>query len=100
MKITKPKLQFKQTCFMCPEQYDVFLDEKQVAYVRLRWGCLTVEVPDVKGKGILEHNFNEEFKGSFKDKERELWLKKIEEKILEYLKLNEMKGGKMKNDTK
>ena len=35
-------LNFKKTCDACPEQYDVFKDEKQVGYVRLRWGNLTV----------------------------------------------------------
>ena len=33
---------FKQTCAIAPEQYDVFLDEKYVAYVRCRWGKLKV----------------------------------------------------------
>ena len=33
---------FKQTCVIAPEQYDVFLDEQMVAYVRCRWGHLTV----------------------------------------------------------
>ena len=44
---------FKQTCSVCPEQYDVF-DEKgtQVAYVRLRWGSLYAECPDVGGTEV------------------------------------------------
>lgn len=33
---------FKQTCVVTPEQYDVFLDDKYVAYVRCRWGKLKV----------------------------------------------------------
>jgi hypothetical protein len=33
---------FKQTCVIAPEQYDVFLDEKYVAYVRCRFGKLKV----------------------------------------------------------
>lgn len=41
-------LQFIQTCGACPEQYDV-LDKSgnTVGYVRLRWGGLTCEYPDV-----------------------------------------------------
>ena len=35
-------LYFKQTCVIAPEQYDVFLDGKYVAYVRCRWGRLKV----------------------------------------------------------
>ena len=42
-------LDFKQTCGACPEQYDVFKDEKQVGYVRLRWGDLSCRYPDYEG---------------------------------------------------
>ena len=35
-------LYFKQTCVISPEQYDVFLNEKYVAYVRCRYRHLTV----------------------------------------------------------
>ena len=35
-------LYFKQTCVIAPEQYDVFLDGKYVAYVRCRWGRLRI----------------------------------------------------------
>ena len=35
-------LYFKQTCVISPEQYDVFLNEKYVAYVRCRYKHLTV----------------------------------------------------------
>lgn len=35
-------LEFKQTCFACPEQYDVYDDFYQVGYVRLRNGTFTV----------------------------------------------------------
>lgn len=41
-KIVKD-LFFKQTCVVAPEQYDVFLGDKMVAYVRCRWGKLKVE---------------------------------------------------------
>lgn len=33
------ELDFRQTCGACPEQYDVYdMSNKQVGYVRLRWG--------------------------------------------------------------
>ena len=45
--------EFRQTCSMCPEQYDVFDEEgRQVAYVRLRWGSLYAECPDVCGTTV------------------------------------------------
>lgn len=34
--------EFRCTCWACPEQYDVFRDDKYVAYIRKRWGHLTV----------------------------------------------------------
>lgn len=47
------KLQFKGGG-ACPEQYDVFLDGKQVGYVRLRHGDMTVECPDCGGNLVYE----------------------------------------------
>lgn len=41
-------LYFKQTCVIAPEQYDVFLDGKYVAYVRCRWGRLTVNPANIE----------------------------------------------------
>lgn len=81
------RLFFKQTCFMCPEQYDVYRGEEQVAYVRLRWGYLTVEVPDVGGKLIYEHSFKNNWQGCFFSPiERKKYLCIVEKKILKYLK--------------
>jgi hypothetical protein len=37
----------------CPEQYDVFKDDKQVAYYRLRHGDFTVSYPDAGCEEIL-----------------------------------------------
>ena len=33
-------LKFRNTCGACPEQYDVFLKDEEVGYVRLRCGVL------------------------------------------------------------
>lgn len=41
-------LYFKQTCVIAPEQYDVFLDGKYVAYVRCRFGRLTVNPVNIE----------------------------------------------------
>ena len=41
-------LYFKQTCVIAPEQYDVFLDGKYVAYVRCRWGKLRVNPVNIE----------------------------------------------------
>lgn len=57
---------FQQTCGACPEQYDVFVGDKQVAYVRLRWDRLRVDVPDYGGDTIYVHHFDDDgYKGVF-----------------------------------
>lgn len=73
---------FKQTCFECPEQYDVFDKHgKQVAYVRLRWGSLSVECPDVGGAVIYSAEIGND-SGSFRSKkQRYRHLIKIAERI-------------------
>jgi len=43
--------EFRRTCLACPEQYDVFKNGKYVAYIRKRWGRLTVN--PVKNSEIL-----------------------------------------------
>lgn len=39
-----------RTCIACPQQYDAFIGNTQVGYLRLRHGRFTVESPDVGGK--------------------------------------------------
>lgn len=40
------------TCYACPEQYDVFKGERQVGYLRLRHGFFTADYPDVGGREV------------------------------------------------
>lgn len=62
-----------QTCWACPEQYDVFKNDKQVGYLRLRHGSFTVEVPDCGGKLVLEADTRGD--GAFdSDEERKMFL--------------------------
>ena len=83
-------LEFFKTCEFCPEQYEVNVvgDETLVGYVRLRWGVLTLKMPDCRdGDIIYEHNFNEEFKGAFDNKkEQMMYLRIIAEEVLKELK--------------
>jgi hypothetical protein len=43
-----------RTCFACPEQYDAFIGEEKVGYLRLRHGHFRVECPDAWGKRVYE----------------------------------------------
>jgi len=78
-------LKFVQTCMACPEQYDVFSEDKQVGYVRLRDGVLTVGYPDVHGVQIFQKDFGQVNNwGSFdNDDQRAKWLDIVADAILE-----------------
>lgn len=75
-------LWFKLTCGACPEQYDVFRGDEQIAYVRLRFGRLRVDAPDVGGETIYIRDFDDGYKGMFADEaERVKYLTEISEVI-------------------
>lgn len=89
------ELKFKWvcTCPACPEQYDVCVEDQPVAYVRLRWGKLTVN-PYVDGDidwntELYRHQFENGLKGCFDDEEETgKYQKEIEEVILKYINEN------------
>lgn len=83
MKIKE--LLFCKTCDACPEQYDVYNDCGEiVGYVRLRWGNLTCEYPDVGGELIYEASIGDELTGRFENDEQKIYhLSAIADKILE-----------------
>jgi len=75
------KFEWIQTCYACPEQYEVFYNNRQVSYVRLRWGKLTASFPDFDGEPIYNYKFYGEdgLKGHFdNDIEREFHKNEIE----------------------
>lgn len=56
------------TCAVAPEQYDAFLGNEQVGYLRLRHGHFTGTYPDVDGELIYEADPKGD--GCFEDDER------------------------------
>ena len=56
------ELDFKCTCFACPEQYDVYHDGHYIAYVRERHGHLTVN-PVTNGEINWDELIYEEHEG-------------------------------------
>jgi hypothetical protein len=77
-------LKFLLTCGACPEQYDVFHNGKQVGYVRLRWGVLRVDCPDVGGETVYSHSFDDPMKGCFDNESESMYhLTIAAEKLLE-----------------
>lgn len=69
-----------QTSSACPEQYDVFKEGQQVAYLRLRNGFFTCEVPDCGGKLVYE--VQPEGDGIFEPHERERYLTEALQAVL------------------
>lgn len=61
-------LELVRTCEACPEQYDVYENNKLVAYIRLRWGHLTVNLYDgnqISDYILYEKTYSDKFKGIF-----------------------------------
>ena len=77
------KFILEKTCSACPEQYDVYLDNKQVGYLRLRHGYFTCNYPDCSGE--LIHVDCPKGDGEFCDDERDFHIKRALEKIKEKL---------------
>ncbi len=83
-------LNFKCTCSACPEQYDVLDNNANVVgYIRLRWGYLRCDYPDVGGETIYEADIGDGFTGSFEDDDQRIaHLNSIADAILK--KINEV----------
>lgn len=58
-----------RTCYACPEQYDVYYNEYEVGYLRLRHGVFTVECFNKQ-----VYNAEPEGDGIFTDEERDFYL--------------------------
>lgn len=88
------KFYFLNTCYASPEQYDVYRANGELCgYVRLRWGALRADYPNIEGDSIYTKSFNDDFKGMFEnDEERNHYLTEIalvyQHKILEGIPSN------------
>ncbi len=72
------KLKLVLTCGACPEQYDGYIDGECVAYLRLRHGTFRAEY---RGNTVFSGNPNGD--GLFESGERNYWLEKASQAILE-----------------
>lgn len=71
----------ERTCYACPEQYDVFFQDFQIGYLRLRHGTFTAEYPDVGGK--LAYYGYPEGDGIFEDSERFFFLREAVDSLIQ-----------------
>lgn len=81
--ITIKDIKLIETCGACPEQYDAFLNDKQVGYLRLRHGYFRVGYPDCSGETIYEAEPNGD--GCFTTEERDYYLEQAKLAIIKKL---------------
>lgn len=66
------EIQLVQTCTACPEQYDAFLGDTKVGYLRLRHGSFTAEY--LRPGGELVYHAETHGDGHFEPGERDFHL--------------------------
>ena len=72
-KTAKPKnIRLELTCGACPEQYEAFIGDRQVGYLRLRHGHFRVDYPDCGGETIYAASPRGD--GTFEADERDAYL--------------------------
>ena len=80
MFCTIEDIELTLTCGACPEQYDAFVGEKQVGYLRLRHGHFRVDFPECGGETIYHAYPNGD--GIFDPDEREFYLTEAKRAIV------------------
>lgn len=72
--LTKNDLELEQTCFACPEQYDVKYNNKRIAYIRYRWGhfvCYPYKDNKIDWDTVIyEWSCSDEYAGILEDSEQ------------------------------
>ena len=77
-------IKLQMTCGACPEQYDAFLDGRQVGYLRLRHSTFRVDCPDCGGETVFSTD-EVEGDGVFVEHERQAFLDIAVQKIEQWL---------------
>jgi hypothetical protein len=81
MKYSEEDITLNQTCGACPEQYEAFIGDRQVGYLRLRHGLFRVDYPRCGDETIFE--CETEGDGIFDSDERDIMLRQAKLAILE-----------------
>lgn len=76
-----------RTCYACPEQYDVFLNEEQVGYLRLRHGVFRCDYPACGGETLYYAYCDSD--GIFSDEERKEYIPKAIHAIADKLNIKD-----------
>ena len=75
-----------KTCCACPAQWDAYFSGEIVAYIRFRYGRMTVECPDVGGELVYSMQSEDGMQGMFNsDVEEKVFLSKALNAITEWI---------------
>lgn len=77
------EIDLQETCGACPEQYDAYIGELQVGYLRLRHGFFRVDVPQCRGEVVYKTYPDGD--GCFTDSERDHFLNEAKRAIANWL---------------
>ena len=81
--ISPEDIRLVETCGACPEQYDAFVGDREVGYLRLRHGRFTVQCPDVGGEYVyVAHPKGD---GVFENEERYGYLNEAKAAIADWV---------------
>lgn len=97
--ITIDDIRLVKTCNLSPEQYDAYIGDEKMGYIRLRWGLFEVRrktwQPNEENENLYEHEFDfgnpTDPYGDFDtDEQRDYYLTRAKEALLnDYLNLQE-----------
>src|SRR5712691_2594447 len=85
-------VRLERTCFDFPEQYDAFIGDEKVGYLRLRHGHFKVECPGAWGEMVYEASPSGD--GIFDDDERTEHLEAAREAIAEWWRERAVEPGR------
>jgi len=77
------EVRLEKTCNACPEQYDAFIGDERVGYLRLRHGYFSVSCPYHFGEVVFSSE-SCEGDGEFSEHEREGFLSLAKEAIAKW----------------
>ena len=77
------EIDLRMTCGACPEQYDAYIGELQVGYLRLRHGAFRVDVPQCGGE--VAYAAYPEGDGCFTDSDQDHYLNEAKRAIANWL---------------
>ena len=76
------KIELKRVCSAFPEAYEAYVDKKEVAYIRLRWGFFSIYCGP---KRIFIEQLKDMQGIFFTQEERNAYLSKAKKEITKYL---------------